>query len=239
MSSKNQKTGQEDGNIQTFLRIKPSKQPSGYFGVDDLNRDTLIFTLPDNFRSDTINNSKLKHGFHFNGVIESTSKQDDVFKKVGMAAVRNAMDGFNSTIFAYGQTGSGKTFTLTGGPDSFEDRGLIPRAISMLFTEFRSRTDAQYKVYVSYLELYNEQGYDLLDQSKETKSMEDLPKVTMLEDEHGNFHLKNLSMHLADNETAALNLLFDGDMNRAIAETPMNMVIFSRACANIYTKIRW
>jgi kinesin family protein 6/9 len=109
----------------------------------------------------------------------------------------------------------------------------------MLFTEFRSRTDAQYKVYVSYLELYNEQGYDLLDQSKETKSMEDLPKVTMLEDEHGNFHLKNLSMHLADNETAALNLLFDGDMNRAIAETPMNMVIFSRACANIYTEISW
>jgi hypothetical protein len=41
----------------------------------------------------------------------------------------------------------------------------------------------------------------------------------------GNFHLKNLSMHAAENEEAALELLFMGDTNRAIAETPMNMVI--------------
>jgi hypothetical protein len=46
----------------------------------------------------------------------------------------------------------------------------------------------------------------------------------LLEDEHGNFHLKNLSMHPAESEEEALNLLFLGDANRAIAETPMNMV---------------
>ena len=40
----------------------------------------------------------------------------------------------------------------------------------------------------------------------------------------GNFHLKNLSMHEANNEEEALELLFIGDTNRAIAETPMNMV---------------
>ena len=53
-----------------------------------------------------------------------TANQDDVFKKVGTAAVQNALDGFNSTIFAYGQTGSGKTFTITGGPERYADRGL-------------------------------------------------------------------------------------------------------------------
>jgi hypothetical protein len=31
-------------------------------------------------------------------------------------------------------------------------------------------------------------------------------------------------MHAAENEEAALELLFMGDTNRAIAETPMNMV---------------
>ena len=36
--------------------------------------------------------------------------------------------------------------------------------------------------------------------------------------------MKNLSMHAAENEEAALELLFMGDTNRAIAETPMNMV---------------
>lgn len=32
----------------------------------------------------------------------------------------------------------------------------------------------------------------------------------MLEDEHGNFHLKNLSMHPAESEEEALNFLFLG-----------------------------
>lgn len=94
----------------------------------------------------------------------------------------------------------------------------------MLFNQVRTRTDMQFKLYISYLEIYNNSGYDLLDPSHETKALEDLPKVRMLEDEHGNFHLKNLSMHPADTEEEALNLLFMGDTNRAIAETPMNMV---------------
>ena len=33
-------------------------------------------------------------------------------------------------------------------------------------------------------------------------------KVSMLEDEDGNCHLKNLSMHRANTEEEALNLLF-------------------------------
>lgn len=43
---------------------KPSKHPSGYFAVDELDKDaSLVFSLPDNFKSDYINNSKLKHAF--------------------------------------------------------------------------------------------------------------------------------------------------------------------------------
>lgn len=208
----------------TFLRIKPSKRPSGYFTQDELEKGSILFNLPNNFKADYVNNSKLKHAYHFNGVLDPSSSQDDVFKKVGTSAVKNALDGFNSTIFAYGQTGSGKTFTLTGGPEKYSDRGIIPRAISMIYNEIRQRSDVQFKAFISYLELYNEQGYDLLDPSHETKALEDLPKVSILEDEFGNFHLKNLSLHSAETEEDALNLLFMGDTNRAIAETPMNMV---------------
>jgi hypothetical protein len=99
---------QSDANIQAFLRIRPSKKPSGYFEVDDMEKDSIFFSLPDNIRSDYINNSKLKHSYHFNGILDMTANQDIVFQRVGTAAVRNALDGFNSTIFAYGQTGSGK-----------------------------------------------------------------------------------------------------------------------------------
>jgi len=219
---------QAEANIQTFLRIRPSKKPSGFF--ENVEGGSIKFNLPDQRVDGQVNNSKLQHSFHFNGTIDMTASQEDVFNKVGAPAVQNALDGFNSTIFAYGQTGSGKTFTLTGGPERYVDRGIIPRAISMIYNEFRTRTDLQFKAYVSYLELYNEVGYDLLDPSHETKALEDLPKVKMLEDEHGNFHLTNLSMHEAGAEEDALNLLFLGDTNRAIAETPMNMASSRSHC---------
>jgi len=226
-SSKRQ---QAESNIQTFLRIRPSKKASGYFEQSEEDEDTLVITIPEKDSGEYINNSKLRHRFHFNGIINMQATQDEVFKRVGTAAVQNALDGFNSTIFAYGQTGSGKTFTLTGGPERYADRGIIPRSISMLYNEFRTKTDLQFRCFISYLELYNEQGFDLLDPSHETKTLEDLPKVMMLEDEHGNFHLKNLSMHTADSEEDALNLLFLGDTNRAIAETPMNMASSRSHC---------
>ena len=169
---------------------------------------------------------------------------------------QNALDGFNSTIFAYGQTGSGKTFTITGGSERYVDRGIIPRAISMIFSEFAKNTDVQYNCFISYLEIYNEKGYDLLDSEHETSKLEDLKKVVMLEDEDGNYHLKNLSMHpVASEEVSlgggrsylapekvnpnpkpkpkrqdALNCLFLGDTNRAISETDMNQASSRSHC---------
>ena len=94
---------QAEGNIQTFLRIRPSKKASGYFQEDDLNPGTLKITLPENIKNDFVNNSKLHHAFHFNGIISMNASQEEVFKKVGAPAVQNAIEGFNSTIFAYGQ----------------------------------------------------------------------------------------------------------------------------------------
>ncbi len=46
-----------------------------------------------------------------------------------------AIRGFNGTIFAYGQSGSGKTYTMTGGAERYEERGIIPRTIRYLFEQ--------------------------------------------------------------------------------------------------------
>lgn len=52
----------------------------------------------------------------------------------------------------------------------------------------------------------------------------------MLEDEDGNYHLKNLSMHPVSCEEDALNCLFLGDTNRAISETDMNQASSRSHC---------
>lgn len=75
---------------------------------------------------------------------------------------------------------------------------------------------------MSYLEIYNDNGYDLLDENHATKSLFDLPKVKMYDVSDEQFVLKNLSVHRAENEEDALNLLFIGDTNRVVSETPKN-----------------
>jgi len=130
----------------------------------------------------------------------------------------------------YGQTGSGKTYTLTGGPERYADRGLMPRIISSLFKEINSRatnssnsSSSSFTVSVSYFQIYNDQGYDLLSEEVHL-SLDDLPRMKVLEDESGEVHLRNLSTHVALTEVDARNLLFQGDTNRVVAETAMNQV---------------
>ena len=224
-----------NNGIEVFLRIRGASSSStacsGYFQQDVIDESQLIFNVPKPKQNDgsmtVVDNSRSRYAFKFNGILDSKAKQDDVFRTIGTPAVRNVLDGFNSTLFAYGQTGSGKTFTITGGPERYSDRGIIPRAISMLFTSFQemeAQTQASFNCYVSYLELYNESGYDLLaaDEDVEVSRLDDMPKVTMLEDEEGNYHFTNLSVNNVNTEEDALNLLFLGDTNRAIGETEMN-----------------
>lgn len=111
---------------------------------------------------------------------------------------------------------------MTGGAEKYEDRGLIPRTLTYIFNEISNRSDTSYKVLISYIEIYNGQGYDLLDEDHSSKNLFDLPKVQIMENEYGQFVMKNLSIHKAENEEDALNLLFIGDTNRVVSETPMN-----------------
>lgn len=93
--------------------------------------------------------------------------------------------GYNASVFAHGQTGSGKTHTMTGpleqqknGPGSFADsQGIIPRAVCFFFEELNERADAdstfKFNVTATYLQIYNGQITDLLQNSKsKTESLQ-------------------------------------------------------------------
>ncbi|KAH9190572.1 hypothetical protein AeNC1_007442 [Aphanomyces euteiches] len=219
-----------DNNIRIFLRIKPSKKVSGFFSWEE-QHSQIEYNIPKDVASGLINNSRTHYKFKFDALIGMDAKQEEVFDRVGRPCVENALQGFNSTIFAYGQTGSGKTFTITGGAERYEDRGIIPRSLSMIFEEMKKHPERQTTAHISYLEIYNNQGYDLLNEDHQnTKDIEDLPKVSMLEDEDGNCHLRNLSMHRVNSEEEALNLLFLGDTNRAVSETSMNLASSRSHC---------
>jgi kinesin family protein 6/9 len=214
---------EETAGIQVYLRIRPAANLLTYFQRDDIDLKSISVKVPKN--DDTINNSRSAYNFSFSGILDDKVSQRDVFRTVGIPAIQKSLAGYNSTIFAYGQTGSGKTFTITGGPERYEDRGLIPRAISHLFKAMKDdeQKGSSFSCFISYLEIYNQSGYDLLMQGNNgNAAFEEVPKVTMMEDEDGNFHFKNLSVQAVASEEDALNLLFLGDTNRAIAATEMN-----------------
>lgn len=79
----------------------------------------------------------------------------------------------------------------------------------------------------------------MLDPNHEITKMEDLPKVTIMDDGDGDYHLQHLSQNVVMNEEDALNSLFIGDTNRMIAETPMNQASTRSHCIfSIYISSR-
>ncbi|XP_035252159.1 kinesin-like protein KIF6 isoform X2 [Anguilla anguilla] len=219
--------------IQIFARVRPTKKTTSVYAVDDEEEkvgSSLEFVVPRDLADGFINNKKESYRFRFQKVFDQEAKQEEVFEHIAKPVADNVLGGYNGTIFAYGQTGSGKTFTITGGAERYSDRGIIPRTLSYLYQYFSQDHSKVYSAHISYLEIYNEVGYDLLDPRHEASRLEDLPKVSIMEDEDQNIHLKNLSIQQSANEEEALNLLFLGDTNRMIAETPMNQASTRSHC---------
>nr|AAI24112.1 Zgc:152746 [Danio rerio]AAI65719.1 Zgc:152746 protein [Danio rerio] len=217
--------------IEIFARVKPTKKPtSEYFADCDEQGGSLLFLVPRDAADGFINNKRENYKFRFQKVFDQTASQEEVFENIAKPVADNVLAGYNGTIFAYGQTGSGKTFTITGGAEHYNDRGIIPRTLSYLYRHFSMNNTMIYTTHISYLEIYNESGYDLLNPQHEASRLEDLPRVTIMEDPDQNIHLKNLSLLQSANEEEALNLLFLGDTNRMIAETPMNQASTRSHC---------
>ncbi|KAI8924527.1 P-loop containing nucleoside triphosphate hydrolase protein [Entophlyctis helioformis] len=229
----------EVSTIKIYARVRPQRPNSkltttaGRYWIsdgatdpsdddDDSAKSRIGFHMPRDEAAGLINNQRESYEFRFDKLFDVDTKQEEVFDVVAKPVIQSTLEGYNGTIFAYGQTGSGKTFTITGGAERYADRGLIPRTLQFVFKEAQRNPSIQYTFHISYLEIYNEVGYDLLDNSRDAKKLEDLPKVTLQEDGDEMIHLRNLSVVQVANEEEALNLLFVGDTNRMIAETPSN-----------------
>lgn len=231
--------GDDDGggSIQVFLRCKPIKTKNNWVNTD-IDNARLEFNIPVVKNIGTENERLRNAKFQFHGILDQQCSQEDVFELVAKDCVQSVVAGFNSTIFAYGQTGSGKTYSITGGTRAYEERGIIPRVLSDLFERIEQQSAAKYLVYLSFLEIYNDRGRDLLNsdmleaqaQAKRNPGAVSAAghaaaarKILVVESETGGIECKNLSTHLVTTVEDALNLLFIGDTNREMGATEMNV----------------
>lgn len=129
--------------------------------------------------------------FKFDYVAQGDTVNRDFFKNCGVKRmVRQVVKGYHSTIFAYGQTGAGKSYTMEGYKYQINEKGKYEPQIDqcvkddnlgivqrcsqyLLSTISKFKSNRKISVTVSFLQLYNERIYDLLNRemfkNKKTK----------------------------------------------------------------------
>ena len=229
-------------NIETYLRLKPlldeknnsliNNKMIKYRIEEENDKSKIKIEIPKEYNKDYYK-SKKSYEFKFNGIFEQNSLQEEIFKKIGSKIINASLEGYNSTLFCYGQTGSGKTYTICGKNDSNinskeyknSEKGIIPRLIVSFFNKIKEKknTNNSYSIYISYIEIYNENAYDLFDKSHYNSPLENWKKIIVYEDNYGNLIMKNMSMIKVENEEQALDLLETGNYIRHVSSTSMNM----------------
>ena len=172
--------------IQIYARVRPTRVPfqglhilpdNNSIGIDIGDFDNVSKTPQSTCYAHA---PPSRHHFKFSHVFDQEASQEDIFNIVAVHMIESFFNGYNGTIFAYGQTSSGKTHTIEGNSRKYSERGLIPRIISSVFEEMERRNEMNQEVSVeiSYMEIYQDVGYDLLNAGTRPGAlMVILPKV--------------------------------------------------------------
>ncbi|KAG7329998.1 hypothetical protein KOW79_006220 [Hemibagrus wyckioides] len=205
---------------KVYIRIRPTAQFAQEL-IEYLPDEQMVnVRLRKKSRKGVLNNLMSSWSFRLSGVLHNVS-QEEVYQRVAQSVVHGALEGYNGTVMCFGQTGAGKTFTMTGANENYEQRGVIPRAIQEVFQEIDSRVDHTFSVHLSFLEIYNETLVDLLAAVKGGQTKHCRP-LSVVDDPEGGVSVKGLSLHPVHREEEALNLLFEGEMNKIIGEHAFN-----------------
>lgn len=131
------------------------------------------------------------------------------------------MEGYHGTVFAYGMTGTGKTFSMQGTASS---PGVIPLAITDIFSYIRETPSREFLLRVSYLEIYNEKIHDLLSMATGngggTGGQQD--EIKLREDSKRGVYATPLKEEIVQSPTQLLRVISRGDQARRTASTQFN-----------------
>uniref|UniRef100_A0A9L0S0S5 Kinesin family member 4A n=1 Tax=Equus caballus TaxID=9796 RepID=A0A9L0S0S5_HORSE len=159
--------------------------------------------------------------FTYDFVFDPSTEQEEVFNTAVVPLIKGIFKGYNATVLAYGQTGSGKTYSMGGTYTAEQENeptvGVIPRVIQLLFKEIDKRSDFEFTLKVSYLEIYNEEILDLLCPSREKAS-----QINIREDPKEGIKIVGLTEKTVLVALDTVSCLEQGNNSRTVASTAMN-----------------
>ena len=197
--------------------------------------------------------------FEFSQVFGPDSSQEDLYKSTAVplveglfpksekAIVGDRVLGHSALLFSYGMTNAGKTYTMMGKNRSSkskdkseelqETHGIIPRAVAHIldkierFNSTPNESGVKYCLTMSYLEIYNEDIYDLLPKKSSASSKFGKPistfdtenKLQLRDLRNGNIQVRGLSKHRVSSLHQGLELANDAMKKRHTSSNNINM----------------
>ena len=225
------------------------------------NTDLIFNNTSSNNKSSATMDSAVKgvKEFNFNQVFGQESSQEEIFTNVAMPLVEGLFPkdnvkiagdkvvGKSALLFSYGITNAGKTYTIMGkeykGINSKsssvtldDSHGIIPRTIDHMLSKTKTMENdkIKYQLNVSFVEIYNEQIFDLLPSEKEAAAEKQrlhkgpgvLPfnqsSLRVRESKNGNVQVRGLAKHNITSLARGLELVQKAKSKRHTSSNQIN-----------------
>ncbi|KAJ1609810.1 hypothetical protein OJ252_2110 [Cryptosporidium canis] len=229
--------------VRVVLRVRPSTEGSDDEDIVDIrSQRKVVISKPGKKNIYLLSQQTRYYEYTFDHIFPPNSDQESVYNLSTCNFLRNAiLNGINLTIFVYGATGTGKTYTIIGNE---KNPGIIIRGINETFEQLSSdkrfnrdndselncnennrsnetKSNSNFFVTVSYMEIYNETIRDLLNPSNNSGNGQ--YSCEILEDQ-SNIQISNLTQLLIENSKEGINALNFGNRHRKIEQTAANNV---------------
>ena len=184
-----------------------------YALTNNLSNKSISYTRKD-VKKLLIDSIYAPQKFNFDKVYSINCDSQLIYKEMCKDVVTSALEGYNGSIFMYGQTTSGKTFTMLGSPNN---PGILPCVLRDIFLKIKKKKNEkeniEFKVYCSYIEIYNENIHDLLTDSNYLK---------LIDDKKYGIIVAGAKKVIVDNFETGIEIKNFGEENRKYRETLFN-----------------
>ncbi|KAK5045405.1 hypothetical protein LTR84_009269 [Exophiala bonariae] len=207
-SKRNSKGKEVKGNVIVSVRVRPDSNTQN-------NTQSEGEWMVDGRRALVAYRGKEGGDYHYDNVFSQHDDNAKVYDSAAKRLVRRVMEGYHGTVFAYGMTGTGKTFSMQG---TMTSPGVIPLAITDIFSYIRETPHREFLLRVSYLEIYNEKIHDLL--APPTAGPQE--EIKLREDSKRGVYASPLKEEIVQSPTQLLRVIHRGDMSRRTGSTQFN-----------------
>ena len=205
--------------IKTFCRIRPTKSPNELFSIAKSDDRILNINSANLEKLNVGNNLKLINSYKFSKVFDENSTQEEVFEFTCKPLLDDLI--FNQKsglVFTYGMTNAGKTYTVIGTP---ECPGILPLALKNLF-DYGNINNNNYNFYCNFVEIYNEDVFDLLSDDPSGKNKYFKKKLIVKENLNSVFFLQDVTFSKLDTLDSFNTILNKGISKKVHSSTALN-----------------